>query len=490
MADDLAFLDATAQAELVRSGELTPIELVDAAITRVEKVNPELNAVIHPLFDKARAAAVAAGAAGDTTPFRGVPIVLKDLDGSSAGDPLHLGNTALRDAGYIADHDSYLIARLRNAGFIPVGKANTPEFGLLPTSEPAAYGPTRNPWNTAYSPAGSSGGPAASVAAGMVPLAHAGDGGGSIRMPASACGLFGLKPSRGRVSLGPDVGEAWAGLVARHVVTHSVRDSAAVLDLIAGEMPGDPYTAPPPARPFADEVGTDPGALRIGLRTRASGDIAATDDECVAAAEDAARLLESLGHHVEPAAPAAFDEVDLIGYFTTIMATGVVWEVEEAGRMLGRTLTADDVERYTWAQYELGKTASAIDYLRAVNSAHAWTRRMASWWAAPDEGGEGFDLLLTPTMAEPPVLLGQIDPNHEDPWQALARSTPFVAYVAPFNVTGQPAMSVPLYWEASRDLPIGVQLVARAGREDVLLRVGAQLESARPWADRHPPVHA
>jgi amidase len=489
MVDDLAFLDATAQTELVRSGELTPIELVDAAITRVEKVNPELNAVIHPLFDKARAAAAAADAV-DSAPFRGVPIVLKDLDGSSAGDPLHLGNKALRDAGHVADHDSYLIARLRAAGFIPIGKANTPEFGLLPTSEPAAYGPTRNPWNTAHSPAGSSGGSAASVASGMVPLAHAGDGGGSIRMPASACGLFGLKPSRGRVSLGPDLGEAWAGLVARHVVTHSVRDSAAVLDLIAGEMPGDPYTAPPPARPFADEVGADPGALRIGLRTRAPGDIAVTDDECIAAAEDAGRLLESLGHHVEPAAPAAFDEIELLGLFATVMATGVVWEVEEVARILGRAVTPDDVERHTWAQYELGKTTSAIDYLRAINGSHAWTRRMAVWWAAADAGGGGFDLLLTPTMAEPPVLLGEIDPNHDDPWQALARAMPFAAYTAPFNVTGQPAVSVPLYWEASRDLPIGVQLVAAAGREDVLFRVGAQLEAALPWADRHPPVHA
>jgi amidase len=488
MTDDLSSLDATAQAELVRTGELSPIELVDAAITRIEKVNPELNAVIHPLFDAARATAVDAPA--DDAPFRGVPIVLKDLDGTSAGDPLHLGNAALRDAGHVADHDSWLIAKLRAAGCIPVGKTNTPELGLLPTTEPAAHGPTRNPWNTAHSPGGSSGGSAAAVAARMVAVGHAGDGGGSIRIPASACGLFGLKPSRGRVSMGPDVGEAWAGLVARHVVSRSVRDSAAMLDAIAGEMPGDPYAATPPRRPYADEVGRDPGTMRIGLRTSAPGHIAATDPECVAAAEDAARLLESLGHSVEVASPAAFDETGLLALFTTIMTTGVVWEVEEIGRILGRAITPDDVERLTWALYELGKAGSSIDYLRAVNGAHAWTRRMATWWAPPELGGEEFDLLLTPTMAEPPLLLGTLDPNAEEPLETLLRATPTAAYCAPFNVTGQPAMSVPLYWEASRDLPIGVQLVAAQGREDLLFRVGAQLESARPWADRQPPVHA
>jgi amidase len=487
MSEDLGSLDATALAELVRDGEVAPIELVDAAITRVEKVNPELNAVIHPLFDKARRAA---GSLPAEAPFRGVPIVVKDLDGTSEGDPLHLGNRALRERGYVADHDSHLIARLRSAGFIPVGKTNTPEFGLVPTTEPTAYGPTRNPWNTAHSPQGSSGGTASAVASRMVPLGHAGDGGGSIRMPASACGLFGLKPTRGRVSLAPDLGESWAGLVARHVLTRSVRDSAAVLDLIAGPVPGDPYAAVQPARPFREEVGADAGRLRIGLRTRTPGDLAVTDDECIAAAEDAATLLESLGHHVEPASPAAFDEIELLGQFGTVMAVGVVWSIEEVATMLGRPVTADDVEQFTWAQYEAGKAATAIDYLRALNLSHAWTRRMARWWASTDDGGDGYDLLLTPTMAEPPVLLGEIVTDGDDPWQALARALPFAAYAAPFNVTGQPAMSVPLYWEASRDLPIGVQLVAASAREDVLLRIAAQLESARPWADRRPPVHA
>src|SRR5436190_2203209 len=254
MTDDLGVLDASAQAALVRDGSASPADLVDAALARIDKVNPSLNAVIHRRDERALAEA---GAAPDG-PFRGVPILVKDLDGSLDGEPLHLGNRLLRDLGHTADHDSFLFARLRAAGCIIVGKTNTPELGLLPTTESLAYGAAHNPWDVTRSPGGSSGGSAATVASGMVPFAHAGDGGGSIRIPASACGLFGLKPTRGRISLGPDEGEAWAGLVARHVVTRSVRDSAAVLDVIAGAMPGDPYAAAPPAHRFADEVGADP----------------------------------------------------------------------------------------------------------------------------------------------------------------------------------------------------------------------------------------
>ena len=336
--DDLAFLDATAQAELVRSGEISPIELVDAAITRTEKLNPELNAVIHPLFDKARA--TAAQPIAEDAPFPGVPMVLKDLDGPSAGDPYHLGNRVLKEIGYVADHDSFLIARLRAAGFIAIGKSNCPEFGLLPTTEPEAYGPTRNPWNTAHSPGGSSGGSGAAVASGMVPIGHAGDGGGSIRIPASACGLFGLKPARGRVSMGPDNGEDWAGCVARHVVSRSVRDSAAILDALEGLVPGRPVLG---AAARASRTSTRSAPTRAGSGSGCAPVRPAisrcTDDECVAATEDAARLLESLGHHVEEAAPAAFDEVELLGLFTTILTTGVrsnVDEVAAARRPRGR----------------------------------------------------------------------------------------------------------------------------------------------------------
>jgi amidase len=484
MTDDLAFLDATAQAELVERGDLTPLDLVDAAINRVEKVNPELNAVIHPLFDRARAAA-----RGDLPPglFRGVPAVVKDLDGSSAGDPSHLGNRLLKAVAWTDDHDSYLFAKLRAAGFVFVGKTNTPELGLQPTTEPLSHGPTRNPWDTGRGPGGSSGGSATAVAAGMVPVGHAGDGGGSIRIPASACGIFGLKPSRGRVSLGPDAGESWAGMVQRHVVTRSVRDSAAVLDAVAGEMPGDPYTAPPPVRPFAHEVGADPGNLRIGLRTNAPGDMVDVHPDCVAAAEDAARLLESLGHTVDAGSPAPLDEPDLMGMFMTIISTWVVKDLEEIACRAGREVGPDDVEPLTWAYAEMGRTHSGVQYVNAVNAMHAWSRRVAAWWTPAE--GDGHDLLLTPTMAEPPPLLGDLVPPADNPLHGAARATPFATFTAPFNVTGQPAMSVPLQWSGD-GLPVGAQLVAASGREDVLIRVASQLETARPWADRRPPVHA
>ncbi len=487
MTDDLAFLDAVAQADLVRRGELSPLELVDAAITRVEKVNGQLNAVIHPRFDEARAEA--SGSLPDG-PFRGVPIVLKDLDAVSTGDPLHYGNVALKTHGRRGDHDTWLVARLRGAGFVVVGKTNTPEFGLMPTTEPLAYGPTRNPWNTEHGTGGSSGGSAAAVASGMVPAGHAGDGGGSIRIPASACGLFGLKPTRGRTSLGPDAGESWSGMVVRHVVTRSVRDSAAILDVHAGPMPGDPYFAAPPSRPFAAEVGVEPATLRIGLRTTAPAEMAPTDPECEAAAHEAATLLRTLGHHVVDASPAALDDVSLMADFTTVLTTGVVHDVQEVARAIGRDVTADDVEPLTWAYYEAGLQNSAIQYLEAINSSHAWSRKMASWWTPRDAGGEGFDLLLTPTLASPPPVIGDLVGPPDDPWRGMARATEYACYTAPFNVTGQPAMSVPLTWQASSNLPIGVQLVAGYGREDLLVRLASQLEAAAPWADRRPVVHA
>lgn len=480
---DLALLDATAQAALVRDGAATPRELVDAALARIDAVNPQLNAVIHRRDARARADADAGPPDG---PFRGVPIVVKDLDGSLAGEPLHLGNRMLRDLGHVADHDSYLFARLRAAGCVIVGKSNTPELGLLPTTESHAYGAARNPWDVTRSPGGSSGGSAAAVAAGMVPVAHAGDGGGSIRIPASACGLFGLKPTRGRVSLGPDDGEAWAGLVARHVVTRSVRDSAAVLDVLAGAVPGDPYAAAPPSRPFVDELSAAPGALRVGvLSATAPAGLVPVDPACTAAADDAAALLASLGHSVEPASPAPLDDIALLVHFTTVLAASTAYDLRKLATIAGRDLTADDVEPVTWAQAELGRAVTAEAYLDAVESLREWSRRMAAWWE-PADGRRGFDLLLTPTMARPPAPLGEIRGDDAD--GAIFAATPYAAFTVPFNVTGQPAMSVPLHW--SDGLPIGVQLVAATGREDVLLRVAAQLETARPWTDQRPPVHA
>jgi amidase len=478
--DELAALDATAQAALVRQGELTPGELVDAAIVRIERVNPALNAVIHPRFERARAEASEAAPG----PFRGVPIVVKDLDGSLAGEPLHLGNRLLRDLDHRGDHDSFLFTKLRAAGFVVVGKTNAPEFGLLPTTEPLAHGPTRNPWDPERSPGGSSGGTGAAVAAGMVPVGHAGDGGGSIRIPASACGLVGLKPSRGRVSLGPAEGEAWSGLVTRHVLTRSVRDCAAVLDLLAGAMPGDPYAAAPPARPYRDELRADVGRLRVGVRASSvPGDLVSVDAACAAAATDAAALLEALGHDVTDASPAALDEVELVEVFFTIMAVATARDVERLAALAGRAIGPDDVEPFTWAQSEAGRAVAATDFASAIERASAWSRRMACWW---DAGAGGFDVLLTPTMAALPARLGEI--RGDDAEGAVVAAIPYAAFTVPSNVTGQPAISVPFTWHDG--LPIGVQLVAATGREDVVLRLAAQLEAAQPWAGHRPPITA
>jgi amidase len=481
MTDDLAVLDATAQAALVRDGSASPRELVDAAIARMDAVNPALNAVIHRRDERARAEADAA----PDGPFRGVPILVKDLDGSLGGEPLHLGNRLLRDLGYTADHDSYLFAKLRASGCVVVGKTNTPELGLLPTTESHAYGAAHNPWDVTRSPGGSSGGSAAAVASGMVPFAHAGDGAGSIRIPASACGLFGLKPTRGRVSLGPDDGEAWAGLVARHVVTRSVRDSAAALDVIAGGVLGDPYSAAPPARPFVEEVGADPGHLRIGyLFDHSPAGLVEVDGACLGAVNDAkVQLVKVCGHTIEAAYPDALDDIELLVHFTTVLAASTAYDLRKLAAMAGRALGPADVEPFTWAQAELGRAVTAEAYIEAVESLRAWSRRVVRWWE-PDGGG--FDMLLTPTMAKPPAPLGEI--RGDDAQGALLMATPYAAFTVPFNVTGQPAMSVPLWWD--HGLPIGVQLVAAPGREDVLFRVAAQLEAARPWIDRRPPVHA
>jgi amidase len=279
-------------------------------------------------------------------------------------------------------------------------------------------------------------------------------------------------------------------MVVRHAVTRTVRDSAVVLDIIAGPMPGDPYYAPPPARPFADEVGADPGRLRIGVRTTAPANMAVTDDECVAATRDAADLLASLGHEVVDAAPPALDDENLMANFSVVLTTSVVHDVQEVAKAIGRDVTADDVEPLTWSYYEGGLQNTASQYLDALNAAHAWSRRVATWWEPTDRGGDGFDLLLTPTLAEPPPVIGDVVGTRDDPWRGMARASAFACYTAAFNVTGQPAMSVPLTWEASRNLPIGVQLVAAYAREDVLFRVASQLEAARPWVDRRPVVHA
>jgi amidase len=479
---DLATLDATTQAELVRNGEASPLELVDAAIARIEKLNGELNAVILPLYERARAAASGALPDGPfpNAPFWGVPIVVKDLDGTLAGAPYHAGNKLLKERNNVSTTTSYLFEKLERAGFVIVGKTNTPEFGLMTTTEPQAYGAARNPWDVTRSTGGSSGGSGAAVASGMVPVGHAGDGGGSIRIPASHCGLFGLMPSRGRVSFGPAEAEAWAGLVRRHVVTRSVRDSAAVLDVLQGYMTGDWYSAPPPERSYAQEATTEPGRLRIGVRTAAPLGIAEVDAECAAAVEATAALLESLGHTVESASPTALDDISVLETFTTVMAAAEHAEILAIEEAIGRPVTADDVEPSTWVTVQAGAALDAGHYINALTKMQAVTRRTIAWWL-----DEGYDILLTPTCAEPPPELGDLI----RPETNGARLLPFAIFTAPFNVTGQPAMSVPLHWTAS-GLPVGVQLVGAPYREDVLFRVAAQLEATRPWAERRPPVHA
>jgi len=481
MSHDLSRLDATAQAELVRKGEASPRELVDAAINRIEKVNPAINAVITPLFEKARADA--ASRSLPNGPFQGVPFLLKDLGVWSAGDRYCAGMRFLRDLDWREPRDSFLAARYRAAGFVFVGKSNTPEFGSVTSTEPDAFGPSCNPWDPARSTGGSSGGSAAAVASGMVPAAHANDGGGSIRIPASECGLVGLKPTRGRVSLGPAMGEVWAGLVADHVVSRSVRDSAAILDATAGPMMGDPYWAPPPQRPFADEVGAAPGRLRIGLRTRTGNPDIPTHPDCEHAAREAAKLLESLGHHVEETYPEALDDRDSFGPFVALLSSWTARDIDAWQAKTGRAIGPRDVEPHNWAMAEIGRQISAPKYIESVVWLQAHARRIQQWWA------DGFDLLLTPTLAEPPPPLGEFTSTPENPMAGVVRSGPFAVFTSAFNITGQPAISLPLHWNDA-GLPIGVQLVAAYAREDLLLRVAAQLEQARPWASRRPPVYA
>ncbi len=474
MSKSLALLDATAQAELVARGELKPIELVDAAIERIERVNPQLNAVIHPLFEKARAEATSPALARG--PFRGVPFVVKDAVCTTAGDPYHAGMRFLKRHAYRAPHDSELARRFRAAGFVFVGKTNTPEMALSVTTEPFAYGATRNPWNLERSTGGSSGGSAATVAAGLVPVGHANDMGGSIRIPASHCGLVGLKPSRARSTLAPAFGEYWGPLTHEHVVTRSVRDSAVVLDCIAGPAAGDPYTAPPFARPLHEELSTRPGALRIGFVTAAGSQ--PTHPDCVAAVERTAALLAELGHRVEPARIPELD-APVMGPW---IGPAVARDLDRYAALIGEKIGPEDVEPLNWMMAEQGRAMNAVEYVKQSEAAWSWGRALSAHW------GRDFDLLLTPTAAAPPPPLGELGPLAPLP-ELLGKLGAYTVFCMPFDVTGQPAISLPLHWNAE-GLPVGIQLAAAYGREDVLIRIAAQLEDARPWRDQRPPVHA
>ncbi len=472
---ELAGLDATAQAELVRRNQVQPIELVEAAIERIERLNPKLHAVITPMVDQARA--IAREPLPDGL-FRGVPFLLKDLLAAYAGVRMSGGSAFLRE--FVPDHDSELVVRLKRAGLIVVGKTNTPELGILPTTEPEAFGPTRNPWNLERTTGGSSGGSAAAVAAGMVPMAHGNDGGGSIRIPASCCGAFGLKPTRARISLGPDLGEIMGGLVVEHAVTRSVRDSAALLDAVAGPAPGDPYWAPSPARPFLQEVGADPGRLRIAFTLRAFT-ASSVHADCVAAVRDAAELCTKLGHHVEEAAPdlngTLFEES-----FITVWAAGCASFIDGLGRLTGKKPADGQFETLTWALYQMGRQVTASTYLQALAALQGLSRDVGRFMLL-------YDVWLTPTLAEPPVPLGTFQSSSGHPLEGLYRAAAFCPFTPLANMTGQPAMSLPLSWN-SEGLPIGAHFVGRFGDEATLFRLAAQLEAARPWANRRPPIWA
>lgn len=468
---DPTLLDATAQADLVRAGDITAGELVAAAIAAVERDKGVLNAVIHERFEKALAEAEAVDR---TAPFAGVPYLAKDGGCATAGDPYHVGLGPLKDAGYRATADSELAMRFRRAGFVCIGRTNVPQLLLSATTEPDAYGPTRNPWDTTRSAGGSSGGSGAAVAAGMVPVGHGNDAGGSIRIPAASCGLVGLKPTRARVGDGPLLGETWGGLNHEFALTRSVRDTAALLDALAGRSWGDPYAAAPPSRPWIEEVGAPVARLRIRVLT-AVGRLA-TDPEIAAATTATATLLEELGHEVEEILLPQLDEDTGIG---PVIAAGAARDVDRLAAAAGITVDVDDLEPMPGMIVAAGRSMTATDYLAGLEAMHAFGRRLESAWAS-------FDVLLTPTMAVQQPRIGELAPGTDlaTLGAGLAARTVFTTA---FDASGQPAISLPLH-RSEAGLPIGIQLVAATGGEDVLLRLASQLESAAPWPQRCPSV--
>ncbi|QSQ12997.1 amidase [Myxococcus landrumensis] len=472
--DPFVSLDATAQAELVRSREVSPLELVDAAIARIERCNPKLNAVVQTQFDTARLRAKNPLPQG---PFTGVPFLLKDLHAAQEGYPLTAGSRFTRD--FSPNHDSELVKRHLRAGLIVLGKTNTPELGLLPTTEGELHGPCRNPWDVTRSPGGSSGGAAAAVASGMVPFAHASDGGGSIRGPASNCGLFGLKPSRGRNPTGPELADPFHWLIGEHALTRSVRDSATLLDATEGPDIGAPSVAPPKTRPYQLEAGAPPGRLRIGLTLRnAMG--APIHPECLAAVTATARRLEGLGHAVTEGHLQTPGDEDLGQHFMTAWACGVVSSIEGLARRTGRTPSAEHFEPFTWALYQFGQSQGLSAYLHAQTEILRFSRAFARHF-------EDVDVWLLPTTTEPALALGQFPSPPDDPLAPLFRAATLIPYCPMANMAGNPAMSVPLHW-SPEGLPVGVQFISRFGDEATLFRLAAQLEAAHPWTHRRPAV--
>jgi amidase len=462
----LTELDAIGSAELVHAGTCTPRELVAAAIARIEAANPRLNAVVHDRFEQALAEAEAVDM---STPFPGVPFLYKDIGAFEAGERVTLGMRLLRNREMLAPFGSNYADRIRAAGFIPLGRTNTPELGLCATTEPQAFGATHNPWELSRSPGGSSGGSAAAVAAGLVPVAHGNDGGGSIRIPAAACGLVGLKPSRGRISWGPVLWEADAGLAVEGVLTRTVGDSAALLDVLAGTYPGDPYAAPAPGRAWR----ADPRPLRIGILEQGPADAWPTDPACEEAVRYCAATLEELGHAIEDSAPQAISDGSFAaGWLDWWAVTAAAATIATIEALVGSPVREGDVEPMTWALAERGRATSAVEFVQRRDELGALTRFAAAWW------GEGFDLLLTPTVQAPAPVLGELMAG--DPATLLQRQLQWFPLTPFANVSGQPAISVPV--DTGTDAPpLGVQLIAGLGREDMLIRVAAQLERAMPW---------
>jgi amidase len=462
--------DATALGRLIAQGEVGAKEVLETAIARAEEVNPAINAIVHKQYEQARRA-VAAGP-GDG-PLKGVPFLIKDLGFYETGEPATFGSSLF--AGFVADHDSAYVRRCKAAGLVFMGRSSSPEFGLSPNTEPRLYGSCRNPWNLEHSAGGSSGGAAAAILAGILPMAHATDGGGSIRIPAAQCGLFGLKPTRGRISMAPDVGEGWGGLSAGHVLSRSVRDSALMLDVTAGLEPGDPYAAPTPERPFVEAIGRPPARLKIALM-RGDHRGGRLHPECLKAVEGAAKLCQGLGHIVEEADPG-LDLSALRPMNAAIAATNTARALGARWKALDREPNAKDIEAVTWAVYNRGLKISGVAYVEAIAAVHAMGRKLARFLGS-------FDVILSTTVPAPPPKLGYFDMNG-DVETFTARVTEYLSITPLHNATGTPAMSVPLHWTAD-GLPVGVHFAGRYGEEATLLRLAAQLEAAQPWFDRVP----
>lgn len=462
-------LDATAQAALVQDGQLTPSELVDAAIERIDSLNPALNAVIHRRDERARAEAAQIDR---NAPFAGVPIVIKDLMCELADEPFHEGMAYLRDLDYTPTVDQTLAQRFKEAGFVIVGKTNTSELGGMPTTEPLVYGPTHNPWLPGHTPGGSSGGSAAAVASKMVAVGHANDAGGSIRTPATRCGLVGLKPSRARVPVGPHYGDLFGGVVAELAVTRTVRDAAAVLATVAGPEVGDPYataeTPPLPDRP-----------LRVGVWTGVPGGSGELSPEAASSVRVAADALADLGHEVVDAHPGTLERRTAPAVLGKIVMAGTDWAIRRWERLTGVQADAAQLEPITRFYVEQAQQMSATDLMDLFEAGQLVTRQVAEWYA------DGFDLLLMATVAEPPNPLGELQATTDDEVAAvMRRMLPSLSLTSWVNLTGQPAISLPLYWTAD-DVPMGPQLIAPHGAENLLLSIAADLEQAQPWAHRY-----